>query len=86
MDAPRLGLGSPGDVATGNVAIGLLRLALAAGGLGVAIRLWDRAVRQQVVSPRGVVRPGSHGAATGDLGVFGRVPDDATWAVWPHAC
>ncbi|HET6667096.1 MAG TPA: hypothetical protein VFG98_07430 [Intrasporangium sp.] len=72
---------APGDVATGDLAIGALRLALAAGGLAVAIRLWDRAVRQQVVSPRGVVRPGSQGAATGDLGVLGRVPDDATWAV-----
>jgi ABC-2 type transport system permease protein len=72
---------APGDVAAGQPVTGALRLALAFVALAIAILLWDKAVRRQVESPRGVVRAGSQGAAVGDLGVLGRVPDDVTWAV-----
>lgn len=72
---------APGDVAAGDGATGALRLALGLAGLAVAMGLWDRAVRRQVVSPRGVTRRRSQGAAAGDLGVLGRVPEDSAWAV-----
>ena len=76
---------APGDVATGNVAIGLLRLALAAAGLAVAIRLWDRAVRQQVVTPRGVVRS-ELGSGDGRPRRLRARPGRRRRGRWPLAC
>ncbi|ADU48549.1 hypothetical protein [Intrasporangium calvum] len=72
---------APGDIAAGDLLLGLLRLTLAAAGLFVATVLWDRAVRGQVQSPRGAARAASTSARVGELGVLGRVPDTAVWAV-----
>ncbi|GAA6525819.1 hypothetical protein [Intrasporangium sp. DVR] len=72
---------APGDVAAGAVSVGVLRLLLATTGLVAVTALWDRAVRRQVESPRGVARAVSKSAGPGDLGLFGSVPDNPTWAV-----
>ncbi len=72
---------APGDVAAGHVVTGLARLALAGATLLVALRLWSHAIRQQVEAPLGVHRGGPRSTRAGELGMLGRVPDDATWAI-----
>jgi ABC-2 type transport system permease protein len=72
---------APGDLADGHAVTGLVRLALALLGLVVALRLWSRAIRRQVEAPLGTHRGVSQAGDPADLGLLGRVPDDATWAV-----
>jgi ABC-2 type transport system permease protein len=72
---------APGDVAAGQTATGIVRLALAVGLLAVVGGLWSRVVRDQVDNPRAVSRADS-GASTGDdLGFFDRLPGTPMGAV-----
>ena len=50
---------APGDVAAGDVGVGLVRLTLAAGLLVVVFRLWSRVLRGEVENPRAVSRSDS---------------------------
>lgn len=72
---------APGDIAAGEVVVGLARLGLAAGLLWVLGRLWLAVLRQQVDNPRSVARSDTRAAADGDLGLLGRGPDTAQGAV-----
>lgn len=71
---------APGDVAAGELATGIIRLALALAflaGLGI---LWQRALTSQVESPHAVSRTDAVSAAD-DLGMFARTRDTQAGAV-----
>jgi ABC-2 type transport system permease protein len=70
---------APGDVAAGDVLIGLLRLVLGIGFLGGLWALWVGAVRRQVEDPRLTTASGG-GSRTG-LGLFARLPDTPWGAI-----
>lgn len=71
---------APADVAVGQVATGLLRLALGLGVLGVLGLLWQRAVRRQVEDPA-VLGGGEQSRGHEGLGLLGRFPDTETAAI-----
>jgi ABC-2 type transport system permease protein len=71
---------APGDVAAGDLPIGLLRLVLATGFLGGLWALWVGAVRRQVEDPRLTTASGGGGSRTG-LGLFARFPDTPWGAI-----
>ncbi|HEU5144989.1 MAG TPA: hypothetical protein VFT81_07410 [Dermatophilaceae bacterium] len=71
---------APGDIAAGEVWLGLVRLGLAAAFLGVLSRLWAGAVRRQVEDPHLLASPPRGRGATG-LGLLGRFPDTPWGAV-----
>ena len=72
---------APGDVAAGDVSIGLVRLALAVGLLVLVFLLWSRVLRDQVDDPRAVSRSDSGTYAGDDLGLLARLPGTPLGAV-----
>lgn len=71
---------APGDVAAGELATGIIRLALGVAflaGLGI---LWQRALTSQVEAPHAVSRTDAVSAAD-DLGMFARTRDTQAGAV-----
>ena len=72
---------APGDVAAGDVGIGLVRLALAAGLLVVVFGLWSRVLRGEVDNPRAVSRSDSGASLGDDLGLLARLPGTPLGAV-----
>jgi ABC-2 type transport system permease protein len=72
---------APGDVAAGDVGIGLVRLALAAGLFVVVFGLWSRVLRGEVDDPRAVSRSDSGASLGDDLGLLARLPGTPLGAV-----
>lgn len=71
---------APGDVAAGDVGIGLLRLVLGLGFLGVLWTLWVGAVRRQVQDPH-LQGSSSGGRVSAGLGLLSRFPDTPWGAI-----
>ncbi|MGO4601544.1 hypothetical protein [Terrabacter sp. 2YAF2] len=72
---------APGDVAAGDVGVGLVRLTLATGLLVVVFRLWSRVLRGEVENPRAVSRSDSGASVGDDLGLLARLPGTPVGAV-----
>ncbi|ASR53840.1 hypothetical protein [Cellulomonas sp. PSBB021] len=69
---------APADVAAGDPALAVARLAIAGVTLAIALRLWEGALARTLVQP---VHAGSGGARPAGLGVLSRVPATPLGAV-----
>ena len=72
---------APGDVAAGQVVVGAVRLALAAGLLVLVAALWSRVLRAQVENPTAVSRTDSSSPTGQPLGLLVRLPGTPTGAI-----